>query len=119
MTVAGVGEKLRAIAQELRAHPEHWTTGHSAKDAAGCPTHPRDHGATCWCSLGLLTRDFESSFICFDLPYAASLLDKAIGEFPAHRELRKAAAYNDAPGRTAAEVADAFDRAAQLAEASP
>jgi hypothetical protein len=104
MTAAGVGEKLRAIAQELREHPERWTQKTWARDANGTSmVHSLAGDPVAWCAWGLCHRD--------DIELAIPLLNRAVGD---HVQT-----WNDDPHRTAAEVAAAFDRAAQLAEASP
>jgi hypothetical protein len=110
-----IEQKLRAIAQELREHPEHWGQGENAKTASGDLTLAHLPDAACWCSIGLLLRDMRWLFDQQD--HAEKLLEAAIGEFPEHPNLHKIAAWNDAPGRTVCEIADAFDRAADLAAA--
>src|SRR5688572_12641533 len=113
MTAAGVGEKLRAIAQELRAHPERWTQGEMARNARGHGLEDgEDETAVCWCSLGLLEREFNGPG-----GYDRRLRISRI--FEALTASIHTADWNDASERTAADVADLFDRAAQLAEASP
>lgn len=109
-----VGQTLRRIAQELREHPERWTQGAMARDEAlaALPT-ARSQGACRWCSVGLLHRDLPLS----DAVRAWEVLDDLVihGDEP-FTELAK---FNDAPGRTVAEVADLFDAAATRAELQP
>lgn len=101
-----IATTLRAIAQELREHPYHWTQGFYAKDSEGGLTSVTK--GVCWCAHGLIKRDFDS----VDLRIrASSLLEVAAG-------VDHIPNWNDAPGRTASEVADAFDKAADLAEQS-
>jgi hypothetical protein len=113
--VAGVGEKLRAIAQELREHPERWTQGVMARGEDGDEVDDgRQPSAVCWCTAGLIDRSFPYSqhSHVIDLIVAAIAPDNPASPFVVPD-------WNDSEGRTAAEVADLFDRAAQLAEASP
>jgi hypothetical protein len=101
-----VGQTLRRIAQELREYPERWAKGEYAFNAAGELTEPTDPAACKWCLMGLLDRDFGA--------YGSNrkLADSLLRDLVPDRRLIK---FNDAPGRTALEVADLFDRAAEKA----
>lgn len=46
------------IARELREHPEHWTTGTSARDAAGGWVAVDSADAVCWCLFGHIAKRF-------------------------------------------------------------
>lgn len=109
-------EKLRAIAQEIRETPEHWTQQATARTAKGTRLGSSlgaalDSRAACWCSAGLLVRDFiddpNDTAALWCSPAYGALSDAVEGE---------PVAWNDDPQRTAAEVADAFDAAAVLVE---
>lgn len=45
-----------AIAQELREHPDRWTTGCTARDQQGKPVASDDETAVCWCLMGHIRR---------------------------------------------------------------
>lgn len=96
MSVASI---LRDIAAELREHPERWTVGAMARDAKGRDVDARSDAAACWCVLGLIERDLDNLWL-------RDVAVKSLG-LAYH-----AAEWNDADGRTAAEVADLLDRAA-------
>jgi hypothetical protein len=97
-----VSLKYRAIAIELRAAPAHWTQGWFARTPEGLQTWGGDPNASCWCALGIATRD--------EVPH--TYLYQALGSMDDQFALSE---WNDQPGRTAAEVADLFDLAAELA----
>jgi hypothetical protein len=101
-----VAEKLAAIADEIEQHPERWTQGELARDVEGDEVPTESAEAACWCAWGWI--------------------DRVTGEYtlayhPAVRALSCAVRadiidWNDAPGRTAAEVAAAFRRASAIAK---
>lgn len=91
---------LRSIATELREHPHHWTKGEMARDSKGYSIDPRDEEAVCWCTLGLLERDIK------DFAVRNAIVD--LFGLDVH-----AGDYNDEPERTAADIADLFDLAAE------
>ena len=101
---SGVATTLREIARELREHPEHWTQGASARDSKGEPTDATSKSAVCWCALGLTERPGSQ-------PDLYRWLRDATEDFVSR--------WNDHPTRTASEVADAFDKAAEIAESQP
>lgn len=115
-----VAAKLQAIAQELREHPERHTKGIAAMAADGSKLiwarEYRTRGV-CFCSLGFIWRDTvndENTAIAME-----RALERAVGdEWDAGPKCR-VANWNDHPDRTAAEVADAFERAAALAKDAP
>jgi len=101
-----VSATLREIAAELRQHPEHWTQGEWARDAGGrCVSYPY-MTPVCWCAFGLCSRE---EIVSKAMPILSELVrERNYGSVPE---------WNDAPGRTAADVADLFERAAAKAEA--
>jgi hypothetical protein len=98
-----VATKLKAIAAELREHPERWTQGEWARNEKGDVPgmFGSEDPAVCWCAFGFLSRENMSSGRAMDF------LSDVVGE--------SVPIWNDRVGRTALEVADAFDRAAELA----
>lgn len=76
-----------------------WCTGTQARDASGCMTSPIDPLATQWCLIGALMR---SSSEFEERPSAGWECCPAV-----NRQIRTDfhATWNNAPGRTAAEVA--------------
>lgn len=102
-----VGQTLRRIAQELREHPERWTASEYAVDAAGEPVDATEPAACKWCALGLLVRDFDAN------TSERRLADALLRDLVPNRRL---VAYNDAEGRTAADIAALFEAAATRAE---
>jgi hypothetical protein len=44
------------IAEELRQHPDRWTTGCTARDQQGNPVASDDDTAVCWCLMGHIRR---------------------------------------------------------------
>lgn len=102
MTNQEIADKLDAIGAELEAHPERWTQGAFARSVDGECTLSSSRGAACWCVAGFMTRYFGANM--YPDPYVTRAIDDNMF-----------ARWNDVPGRTAAEVAAAFHRAAQLA----
>lgn len=97
--------KLRAIAQELREHPERWTQHDTAKDASGEHVFFKDQNAVCWCTFGLLLRAGLTG------EEIRSTIRKEIG-------YESIAEWNDAPNRTVQAVIAAFDKAADILESA-
>jgi hypothetical protein len=118
---AEVADKLRAIAQELREYPEHWARNHFAVTACGNSVGATESTACRWCAIGFIRRDFDSELRrggmhrVINSPAYLALMD-ALNERGALDEENGIPEWNDAPGRTALEVADAFDRAAELVQ---
>jgi hypothetical protein len=96
---------LRA-ARERIAVPERWTQGASARTISGIGVDAFDYGAVQWCAYGAIRVDGVHD-------HELQLFFRAIGA------MDSIGTWNDAPGRTHAEVLDAFDRAIALAEAEP
>ena len=80
-----------------------WCQHHYAEDAAGNIAEVGDDAAVAWCAAGALWKAGTGI-------YEVGLMKRAIGGCATD-------AWNDAPGRTQAEVLAAFDRAIALAEA--
>ena len=99
MTNQEIADKLDAIGAELEAHPERWCQGRLAIDASGKGLSARDTRAVAWCAIGWLDRFRIFDWTFFEVAISAPMIHL----------------WNNAPGRTAAEVAAAFHRAAQLA----
>lgn len=108
---------MSAVADDLRAAralvEKGWTQGAYGRLESGENTFAWDANVVCWCPVGAIQkatierdRDDDQALDAF----AAALVeyDKDAGP----------EGWNDAPGRTQAEVLAAFDRAIELAEAS-
>jgi hypothetical protein len=102
-------ELLREAAKKLEGH---WTRFVEARDENGLMVHPCSPDAACWCSYGVINS------LTFN-NYAAGAAAKVYVWLAITGKLgiTKIAAWQDEPGRTEAEVLDAFRRAAELAEA--
>ena len=95
---------LAAIARKLRMDPEIWVQGRMARNRAGMDVGATAIDACAWCAVGLVLREREPRPI-----ELCSYLERAINsEFVGE--------WNDADGRTVAQVADAFERAAEIAK---
>jgi hypothetical protein len=94
---------LREIAAELREHPERWVQNAPSLDAQGNKTNCADAESVCWCAWGFVQRSRVLRVSCVD-----RILDDLTGG--------NVISWNDTPGRTAAEVAELFDKAAAKAE---
>jgi hypothetical protein len=105
-TVAG---RLAAIAAEIREHPERWTQDAFARTSEGDVVTSDDPDAVCWCAGGLIARAMDGG-------HALSLAWHA---FAGATGRSTPMAFNDTHGRTASEVADAFERAAAIAASVP
>jgi hypothetical protein len=94
-------EVLRAARAKIE---QGWTQHAFARNGIE-PVPSRSVTATCWCAIGAITAANGSSSSSSEV-----FLERAVGtdDVPA---------WNDAPGRTQAEVLAAFDRAIALAEA--
>jgi hypothetical protein len=93
---------LRAARSRI-AVPERWTQGVGARNSRNYCVGNRSASAVSWCALGAILRESESS--SEPCRFLKEIVGPSIG------------GWNDAPGRTHAEVLDAFDRAIALAEA--
>jgi hypothetical protein len=99
---------LRAARERITV-PKRWTQKAMARDADGKPLYWwNGPHAACWCpSAAMLLLD---PYDHHSFSTAVRLFRQAIGG-------ANIGLWNDAPGRTHAEVLDAFDRAIALAEA--
>ena len=98
---------LRAAKARI-ATPERWTRGTMARDEDGNGVASVSDHACAWCSLGAMEAEAGASTRA--RVYAIRALNRAIDNKPIDD-------WNDAPGRTHAEVLAAFDRAIAIAEA--
>jgi hypothetical protein len=96
---------LRA-ARALIDAPEKWTQDAYRRDAEGNKCKPA--AAVCWCAEGAILAASDDSVLMMNRWRAEDLLTAAAPG--------AIAIFNDAPGRTHAEVLAAFDRAIELAE---
>lgn len=95
-------ETLRA-ARELIAKPGGWTQEFFARNASGERTNKFGPDAVCFCAYGAIDRAAGHSFSEADRRFMEALFD-ATGR-------DDVADWNDAPGRTQAEVVALFDKA--------
>ena len=98
---------LRAAKARI-ATPERWTRGRMARDEDGNGVQSVSEHACAWCSIGAVEAETGASTSA--LVRALRALNRAIDNKPIDD-------WNDAPGRTHAEVLAAFDRAIAIAEA--
>lgn len=101
-------ETLRNIAAEIREHPERWTQGWFAKNAEGASVGPGDADAICWCIAGFIHRLNDGEAYIY-----SKFVRKVLG---VGDEAEKVGEWNDEPGRTAAEVAEMFEKSAAIAD---
>lgn len=80
-----------------------WTTGAFARDSSGLTISPHHDRARCWCISGALKRTSGSSFAPYEGVAAAVRSVLPTGNW--------ASEFNDAPGRTQAEVLALLDTA--------
>lgn len=99
MSVAEVLNK----AADLLEKPGAWTRGTYARDSAGQLVASSDHTATCWCAMGATIR------AAFSLGTRSGDAIEQIAKFAGDN----IGAWNDAPGRTQAEVVAALRQAAK------
>lgn len=85
-----------------------WTQGEFARDADGNGLFDREPGAVCWCADGAI-RHVGSAVRMMERVAARNALRDVIGTYDIHE-------WNDAPGRTAEEVAAKMIEAAELLE---
>lgn len=104
MTSPTTAEVLEAAADRI-AKPGAWTQGTFARDTSGDRCAFNDPNASCFCAAGAIYRSASSFFI------ADPLIDR-LGAWARKRGFRHLAAWNDAPGRTQAEVVEALRSAA-------
>jgi hypothetical protein len=87
-----------------------WTRKVYARTKSGKETTLTRKSATCFCAMGAIGRVFDDDDPNFYTP-GMRFLAAAIGTDPIYE-------WNDAPGRTQAEVLAAFDKAIELARAA-
>lgn len=104
-----------AILREARAlidKPEKWAQGAYGRDQYGRKIGGSTRRAVCFCAIGALNSSgggrAAKDALARALPVGACV--------PYGRSEASVIEWNDAPGRTHAEVMDAFDRAIALAE---
>ena len=105
-------EYLQAVRERL-AVPERWTQGEYARDEMGMATGSCCYDAQCWCLLGAVFRESESLDADSNADSEAlDLLQEAVGS-----KGKGLAEWQDAPGRTHAEVLAVIDAAIERAGA--
>ena len=106
-------EILIAARAKIEA-PERWTKGAYARHASGRPAGPEIGNADCWCIVGAVTAVMGIKAGCLDAAICRMLSDAAGIEAYAEDITE----WNDAPGRTHAEVLATFDRAIAAADSA-
>ena len=101
MTAATVLREARKLVERG------WTQGAAARTADGKSVGEDSPAATCWCSLGAMSKGSDDCDVYAD---AKGFLLMAVAA-------SNIAKWNDALGRTQAEVVNAFSKAIELAEA--
>lgn len=102
-------EILKA-ARKLLSKSEQWTQGHAARSRQGRPVSYMDADAVCFCSWGAIGHESPTTA---DRDETV----QALGYSPYHTP--QLFDWNDAPGRTHAEVLARFDEAIKRLEARP
>lgn len=89
----------------LIAKPANWTQGTAARDRLGFPVSPRNSEAVCWCLSGALCK------VCLavkvDITQVLCVTHAAIQLHSEHIGIH---AFNDAMGRTHADVLQLLDK---------
>jgi hypothetical protein len=106
-------EILIAARAKIEA-PERWTQGAYAKTAKRNKADPNSPRATCWCILGAVAAVTGDNPNRPDRAISSGLA--AAAGVDAYNEC--VIEWNDAPGRTHAEVLAAFDRAIAAADSA-
>lgn len=88
-----------------------WNTGCLARDKSGCQVDPLSPNACSWCAEGALWTPVET---ISQFNAAAEFIGEVVRELHHVRLVQ----FNDAPGRTQAEVLDLFTRAIERAKCS-
>lgn len=113
-----VGEDLIAI-RDLLSDPARWTQILSARRADGDYAWPRAPEAVRWCLVGAAQR-MSTTYLGSVISLLARVLASDERDVPTHLEMLRdpyatVAAWNDADGRTHAEVLALIDRAIEEA----
>lgn len=99
---------ILTAAADLIEKPGAWTQGAFARDEHGCSTGWRSEDAKCFCVSGAITR-------AGDRPAGLNRAWQVFNDWTIKRGFSHLARFNDAPGRTQAEVVAALREAAALA----
>lgn len=108
--MAPLPSEVLAKAADLIAMEGRWSRGHFARDRAGFPCEARSGFAASWCPSGAIQR------VSAPLP-ARPVPDAAYAYLCRHLGCSFVSSWNDAEGRTQAEVASALRKASELAKA--
>ena len=96
--------EIISAAADLLEKPGAWTQGAGARDEVGLPVDARSKAARCWCVIGAMARV---------LPRRGQKFGAACEVLERHLGVNHIAQYQDAPGRTQAEVVAAMRGAIQ------
>jgi hypothetical protein len=111
--MSGVADVLKAARARIEK-PEHWTQGAFARNALGRNVHPTHPSACCFCVEGAV-RYADMRLPGSQRGAARTQLDTTAYEISGNCY---AAAFNDAPSTTHADVLALFDRAIEREEGS-
>lgn len=109
----GVADVLNAAA-DLLDKPGAWTQNEFARDAAGRAVYHTSSLATCWCARGAIAavNDEEDDHTANNRNW------KAAAQLMGFHDVHDIEQWNDAPGRTQAEVVAALREAARQSSRS-
>ena len=118
MTVNPNAVDLLFAARNLIAKPESWTRGAAARKPDGAPVHPTHGAAVSYCASGAIAAVACRNPATYDgnvIADAHQLLAQALPDAPdliADNGMYGAvSSYNDAPGRSHADIVAMFNRA--------
>lgn len=110
-------------ARMLLAAESHWVQGALAMDESGRPVNPLAEAAVCWCLEGAIMRadadlDFPHAGPALAGPAFGAVMAAIGGDVISGRHRRSPAQFNDAAGRTHADILRVLDAAIATAEAA-
>lgn len=91
-------------ARKLLSNPKRWCQWTSARDKRGLPTLPLSDNAVSFCAYGAIARTYNGS-----IGLCRTILDKEAGRIS--KKSGDFVKYNDARGRTHAQILALFDSA--------
>jgi hypothetical protein len=112
-----MSDKIADVLERAAARVERgWTRGHYARDARGRRASPRGRVAVAWCAEGAIAAEYgmpSAEGPAYDAFLALSKLLRSVS--PGAKSVYD---WNDAPGRTQAEVVAALREAARRARSA-
>jgi hypothetical protein len=114
--VASTALELLTLARDRIASG--WTQGAEARTDAGDPIDPWRPSATVWSLLGTIVASYEE-LSQRDLEFGLDQLAAALHRLSAFVDDDSLVRWNDAPGRTQADVLDALGHAIEIEASGP